>query len=39
MDDIYEHNEKYNPNKERGILVAFEEMIADMLSKRKLNKK
>ena len=30
MDDIYKNIEKYNPNKKRKILVAFDYMIADM---------
>ena len=28
---------KYNPNKERKILIEFDDMIADMLSNKKLN--
>ena len=37
MDDIYKNIEKYNPNKKRKILLAFHDMIADMLSNKKLN--
>ena len=37
MDDIYKNNEEYNPNKKRKILIAFDDMIADMLSNKKLN--
>ena len=37
MDDIYENNEKYNLDKERKILIAFDDMIADMLSSKKVN--
>ena len=37
MDDIYRNIEEYNPNKKRKILIAFENMIADMLSNKKLN--
>ena len=37
MDDIYENIEEYNPNKKRKILIAFGDMIADMLSNKKLN--
>ena len=36
MDDIYENIEEYNPNKKRKILIAFGDMIADMLSNKKL---
>ena len=37
MDDIYKNIEEYNPNKKRKILVVFDDMIADMLSNKKLN--
>ena len=37
MDDIYKNNEEYDPNKKRKILIIFYEMIADMLSNKKLN--
>ena len=38
MNNIYENNEDYNPNKKRKILIVFEDMIADMLSSNnKLN--
>ena len=37
MDNIYKNIEEYNPNKKREILVVFDDMIADMLSKKKLN--
>ena len=36
MGDIYENIEKYNPNKKRKILIVFDDMIADMLSNKKL---
>ena len=36
MDDIYENIEEYNPNKKQKILIAFGDMIADMLSNKKL---
>ena len=36
MDDIHKNIEKYNPNKKRKILIIFDDMIADMLSKKKL---
>ena len=37
MDDIYKSIEEYNPNKKRKILIIFDDMIADMLSNKKLN--
>ena len=37
MDDIYKNNEEYDPNKKRKILIILYEMIADMLSNKKLN--
>ena len=37
MDDIYQNLEEYNPNKKRKILIVFDDMIAGMLSNKKLN--
>ena len=37
MDDIYKNIEEHTPNKKRKILIIFDDMIADMLSNRKLN--
>ena len=37
MDDIYKNTEECNPNKKRKILIVFDDMIADMLSNKKLN--
>ena len=37
MYDIYKNIEEYNPNKKRKILIAFDDIIADMLSNKKLN--
>ena len=37
MDNIYKNTEEYNPNKKRKILIIFDDMIADMLSNKKLN--
>ena len=37
MNDIYENIEEYNPNKKRKMLTVFDDMIADMLSNKKLN--
>ena len=34
MDDIYKNIEEYNPNK---ILIVFDDMLADILNKKKLN--
>ena len=39
MDDIYKNIEEYNPNKRGKILIVFDDMIADMLSNKKLNPK
>ena len=35
--DIYKNIEEYSPNKNRKILIVFDNMIADMLSNKKLN--
>ena len=37
MYDIYKNIEDYNPNKKQKILIVFDDMIADMLSNKKLN--
>ena len=37
MDDICKNIEEYNPNKKGKILIVFDDMIADMLSNKKLN--
>ena len=37
MDDIYKNIEEYNPNKNRKILILFDDAIAIMLSDKKLN--
>ena len=39
MDNIYEKIEKHNSNKKRKILIVFDDIIADMLSNRKLQQK
>ena len=36
MDDIYKNIEEYNPNKKRKILIAFDEMVTDILSNKNL---
>ena len=36
MDDIYKNIKEYNPNKKRKILIVFDNMIADILSNKKL---
>ena len=38
MDDIYQNIEEYNPNKKRKTLIVFDDMIADMLSNKKINR-
>ena len=37
MQDVYKNIEEYNANKERKILIAFDDMIADMINNKKLN--
>ena len=37
MDDIYENIEENNANKKSKVLIAFDDMIAEMLSNKKLN--
>ena len=37
MDEIYKNIEEYNPNKKLKILIVFYDMIADMLTNKKLN--
>ena len=37
MNDIHKSVEEYNPNKEQKILIVFDDMIADMLSNKKIN--
>ena len=38
MDDIFKNIEEYNANKKRKILIMFDDMIADMLSNKKLDR-
>ena len=37
MDDTYKIIEEYNPNKKQEIVIVFDDVIADMLSNKKLN--
>ena len=37
MDGIYKNIEEYNPNKNKKLLTVFDDMIADILSNKKLN--
>ena len=37
MDDIYKNIKEFNPNKKRKMLIVFDDIIAYMLSNRKLN--
>ena len=37
MDDVYKNIKEYNLNKKRKILIVFDDIIADMLSNKKLN--
>ena len=36
IDDVYETLKDYNPTKKRRVLIVFDDMIADMESKKKL---
>ena len=38
MDDIYKNIEEHNPNKKPETLMVFDDMIADRLSNKKLNR-
>ena len=37
MHDVYKNIDEYNPDKERKILIGFDDMIADMINNKKLN--
>ena len=37
MRDVYKNIDEYNPDKENKILIAFDDMIADMSDNKKLN--
>ena len=37
MYDVYKNIDEYNPDKENNILIAFDDMIADMIHNKKLN--
>ena len=37
MQDVYKNIEGYNPGKKRKIIIVFDDMIADMINKKKLN--
>ena len=37
FENIYKNIKEYNPNKKRKILIVFDDMIADILSNKKLN--
>ena len=37
MNDIYENDEEYTPNKKRKRLIVFDDLITDILSNKKLN--
>ena len=38
MDNIYKNIEEYNPNKKHETLIAFGDIIVDMLNNKRLNK-
>ena len=35
MHDVYNSIEKYNPNKKRNVLIAFDDMIVDMINNKR----
>ena len=37
MQDVYKNIEEYNTEKERKILIVFDDMITDMINNKKLN--
>ena len=37
MQDVYKNIKEYNVDKERKILIVFDDMIADMINNKKLN--
>ena len=37
MQDVYKNIEEYNTDKERKILIVFDDMIDDMINNKKLN--
>ena len=37
MQDVYKNIEEYNPGKKRKVLIAFDDMIADMINNKKIN--
>ena len=37
MDDIYKNIKEYNPNKKQKLITVFDDIIADVLSNKKLN--
>ena len=37
MQDVYKNIEDYNPIKKRKVIIIFDDMIADMINKNKLN--
>ena len=34
MDDVYENIDDYNPNRQRKILIVFDDMIADIMTNK-----
>ena len=38
LQDVYINIEDYNPGKKRKIIIVFDDMIADMISNKKLNR-
>ena len=38
MDEVYENIDGYNPSKKRQILIVFDDMIADIMTNKKIKK-
>ena len=38
MDEVYENIDGYNPSRKRKILIAFDDMIADIMTNNKIKK-
>ena len=36
MDDVYENIDDYNPNRKRKVLIVFDDMIADIMTNKKI---
>ena len=37
MDDVYENINNYKPNRDKKVLIVFDDMIADIMSNKKIS--